>query len=562
MDVTSPPDGNNTMVPPSILLQDAVTVTPTSSLDEETLRRQKELEEFYSTYDVWTGIRTAITLALFFIFTVTLILYKSKCKPRRKYELYPSLEDMPGRPLDYCDYWCASPVSNETGRKSTVDSLGGYCGHRRVESGSAPLPTKRTVGSYSSLNNSFRVKSLPGSVMRINCSRMSSFERDDVSQATAHSCRSEFLRVPGVRLQSTGSSSDGYSAGSSTHDLPSDINSVGLLGVPGLGPRAPVRMQTLSNLHRPAELRGRKKPLQRQKVQDLSTAAIPVMGTLLVPTLGSNLTASCERLAAHSALTSEASLGSSRGSTSLAPTSSVEDEPMCAVFTVPALRRTNSATTPEMKEEAAASAASFKRADSEQNPAVRRADSATDPQRQSSESSSGSEASDSVSFHLMVPELSVDIPSADTSRASTPTLSPMGSPIASPRTSRLSTSRSNSLEPTPSIKRKGSKRGAGGSAKASGRNGKRVLKRQHNVQCPPVSPTFKHDPPVSQSSLPTYMEEEDDDDDDLPPLPPAPPSSPYPCAASPTGGGRQSLQREDSSPSSPTPPNNVMETSC
>ncbi|XP_066940162.1 uncharacterized protein [Macrobrachium rosenbergii] len=517
MDVTSPPDGNNTMVPPSILLQDAVTVTPTSSLDEETLRRQKELEEFYSTYDVWTGIRTAITLALFFIFTVTLILYKSKCKPRRKYELYPSLEDMPGRPLDYCDYWCASPVS---------------------------------------------VKSLPGSVMRINCSRMSSFERDDVSQATAHSCRSEFLRVPGVRLQSTGSSSDGYSAGSSTHDLPSDINSVGLLGVPGLGPRAPVRMQTLSNLHRPAELRGRKKPLQRQKVQDLSTAAIPVMGTLLVPTLGSNLTASCERLAAHSALTSEASLGSSRGSTSLAPTSSVEDEPMCAVFTVPALRRTNSATTPEMKEEAAASAASFKRADSEQNPAVRRADSATDPQRQSSESSSGSEASDSVSFHLMVPELSVDIPSADTSRASTPTLSPMGSPIASPRTSRLSTSRSNSLEPTPSIKRKGSKRGAGGSAKASGRNGKRVLKRQHNVQCPPVSPTFKHDPPVSQSSLPTYMEEEDDDDDDLPPLPPAPPSSPYPCAASPTGGGRQSLQREDSSPSSPTPPNNVMETSC
>ncbi|XP_068236762.1 uncharacterized protein [Palaemon carinicauda] len=655
MDVTSPPDGNNTMVPPSIL-QDAVTVTPTSPLDGDTLRRQKELEEFYSTYDVWTGIRTAVTLALFFIFTVTLILYKSKCKPRRKYELYPSLEDMPGRPLDYCDYWCASPVS---------------------------------------------VKSLPGSVMRINCSRMSSFERDDASQATAHSCRSEFLRVPGVRLQSTGSSSDGYSAGSSTHDLPSDINSMGLLGVPGLGPRgnkpllqlggmdwdsdhataewvqtidinviqptpnispcgsvrsvsdnselvrlplpgrgrvtsvlsidspdydsrsigsdsvfledsvgetgssfsesmdsgtpsllatpqtnlspsprfarrkvqsfrlginpahrpaspslsAPVRMQTLSNLHRPAELRGRKKPLQRQKVQDLSSAAIPVMGTLLVPMLGSNLTASCERLAAHSALTSEASLGSSRGSNSLAPTSSIEDEPMCAVFTVPALRRTNSATTPEMKEEAAS--ASFKRADSEQNPAVRRSDSATDPQRQSSESSSGSEASDSVSFHLMVPELSIDIPSADTSRASTPTLSPLGSPIASPRTSRISTSRSNSLEPTPSIKRKGSKRGAGGSAKANGRNGKRVLRRQHNVQCPPVSPTFRHDPPVSQSSLPTYMEEEDDDIDDLPPLPPAPPSSPYPNASP---GARQNLQREDSSPSSST--NNVMETSC
>ncbi|KAK8754198.1 hypothetical protein OTU49_014819, partial [Cherax quadricarinatus] len=114
---------------------------PTST-DGESLRRylkEQELEEFYSTYDVWTGIRTAVTLALFFIFTVTLILYKSKCKPHRKYEPYPSLEDMPGRPLDYCDYWCPSPL---------------------------------------------RVKSLPGSVMRINSSRNSSFEGDDASQVT------------------------------------------------------------------------------------------------------------------------------------------------------------------------------------------------------------------------------------------------------------------------------------------------------------------------------------------------------------------------------------------
>ncbi|ROT70340.1 hypothetical protein C7M84_011390 [Penaeus vannamei] len=118
--------------------------------------------EFYSTYDVWTGIRTAITLALFFIFSVTIILYKSKCKPRRKYELYPSLEDMPGRPLDYYDYWYNSPA---------------------------------------------RVKSLPGSVMRINWSRMSSSERDDVSQTHSHdpsstksSPRSLCLVVPRLAL--------------------------------------------------------------------------------------------------------------------------------------------------------------------------------------------------------------------------------------------------------------------------------------------------------------------------------------------------------------------------
>ncbi|KAK7063141.1 hypothetical protein SK128_013304, partial [Halocaridina rubra] len=516
--------------------------------------------------------------------------------------------------------------------------------------------------------------------------------------------RSDFLRVPGVRLQSTGSSSDGYSAGSSTHDLQSDMtcNSMTLLGVPGLAPKvnkpllqlggmdwdsdhataewvetidinviqptpnispcgsvrsvsdnaelsrlplpgrgrvasvlsidspdydcrsigsdsvfledsvgetgssfsgsidsgtpyflatpqtvltpsprsarrkvqsfrlginpshrpaspslsAPVRMETLSNLHRAPELRGRKKPLQRQKVQDLSSSGLPVMGSLLVPTLGTNLNASCERLAAHSALSSEADLASSRGSNSLAPGSSFEDEPMCAVFTVPSLRRTNSATTPEMREEASVPSG-FKRADSEQNPAVRRSDSANDPQRQSSESSSGSDASESVSFHLMVPQLSVDIPSADSSRASTPNLSPPESPFASPKPTRLSTSRtSNTLEPTPSIKRKGSKKGAGGVAKGIGRNGKKVLKRQHNVQCPPVSPTLRHDPPVTQSSLPTYMEEEDDNEnyDNEMPLPPAPPSSPYPSAA------HQQTSCEDSSPPSPT--SSVMETSC
>ena len=68
-------------------------------------------KEFYASYDVWTGIRTAVALALFFLFTVTLIVYKSKCKRQRKYELYPTLEEIPGgRPLDYYDYWCSTQI--------------------------------------------------------------------------------------------------------------------------------------------------------------------------------------------------------------------------------------------------------------------------------------------------------------------------------------------------------------------------------------------------------------------------------------------------------------------
>ncbi|KAK4303645.1 hypothetical protein Pmani_024354 [Petrolisthes manimaculis] len=204
--------------------------------------KQRELEEFYSTYDVWTGIRTAITLALFFIFTVTLILYKSKCKPRRKYELYPSLEDMPGRPLDYCDYWCSSNEGKctHTHQASSVcvgvgggEGVGvgvGVC-YRVDTVGSAPLPTQHSLDSHSSLNNSFRVKSLPGSVMRINSSRNSSFERDET-------VRSEYLSVPGVRLQSTGSSSDGYSSVHEyqpTHDQHHNHTPMALLGVPGGG---------------------------------------------------------------------------------------------------------------------------------------------------------------------------------------------------------------------------------------------------------------------------------------------------------------------------------------
>ncbi|XP_037803621.1 flocculation protein FLO11-like [Penaeus monodon] len=601
--------------------------------------------EFYSTYDVWTGIRTAITLALFFIFSVTIILYKSKCKPRRKYELYPSLEDMPGRPLDYYDYWYNSPASNDTNQKvNGVDMLGRCYDNGRGETGSAPLP-KRSIGSYSSLNNSFRVKSLPGSVMRINWSRMSSSERDDVSQT--HSCRSEFLRVPGVRLQSTGSSSDGYSASSSTHDLPAEINSVALLGVPGVPPRtgkpllqlggmdwdsdhataewiqtidinviqptpnispcgsvrsvsdnselsrlplpgrgrvqsilsldspdfdsrsigsdsvfmedsvgetcssfsesmesgtsfmgrspsprnqrvvqsyrlginpsgpaspsgtykSPVRAPTLGNLHKPKDQRSRQKMLQRQRCEDQDNPlpgimlSAPTMESLVLPSISSHLSASCEKLAVHSVITSESDLANSH--TSLAPTSSVE-EPMCAVFTVPSLRRTNSATTPQMKEEAACG---FKRADSEQNP-VQRADSSASHQRRSSESSTGSDASESVSFHLMVPELSIDNPSNDTS----PSGSPHSSPSASPVPVRAATQKlpPRPPEPTPPPIKAGSSRPAT-------RNERRVLRRQYSTHGP-ASPTLMRDEQGGHHSC-RRIWKTDTDDPNQPPAP-------------------------------------------
>ena len=58
-------------------------------------------QEFYATYDVWTGVRTAVTLALFFLFTVSVIAYKSRCKKPVPVCQQP---DMP-QPIDYCDYW-------------------------------------------------------------------------------------------------------------------------------------------------------------------------------------------------------------------------------------------------------------------------------------------------------------------------------------------------------------------------------------------------------------------------------------------------------------------------
>lgn len=54
-------------------------------------------------------------------------------------------------------------------------------------------------------------------------------QRYELIPVTCVQARREFLRVPGVRLQSTASSTDGYSMGSSSHDSPIDPASA-LLG--------------------------------------------------------------------------------------------------------------------------------------------------------------------------------------------------------------------------------------------------------------------------------------------------------------------------------------------
>ena len=52
--------------------------------------------------------------------------------------------------------------------------------------GSVPLPTHHRKTSYSSMYGSFRIKSLPGSVLRMNLSRMGSLERDEATPSVSH----------------------------------------------------------------------------------------------------------------------------------------------------------------------------------------------------------------------------------------------------------------------------------------------------------------------------------------------------------------------------------------
>ncbi|CAL4069084.1 unnamed protein product, partial [Meganyctiphanes norvegica] len=232
-----------------------------------------------------------------------------------------------------------------------------------------------------------------------------------------------------------------------------------------------------------------------------SISKVPKTGsTLAIPAMGVNLSTSCERLAVHGSLVQE-SISSSRNTLYLMPSLSIEDEPQCSSYKVPTLRRCNSATTPGLKEEAAealaAGKASYQRSDSAQQP-IRRADSACGGRRTSNGSSSDSDdATESVSFHLMVPQLSVDVPSTETSRIeSSPSPSPPPLPPDEPGSSLLELPKVRvNRSPSPS---RGLRIGPKG----------RVLQRQFS-QCGP-SPSPVRDLPLPHCSLPTYVEEEEE----------------------------------------------------
>lgn len=222
-----------------------------------------------------------------------------------------------------------------------------------------------------------------------------------------------------------------------------------------------------------------------------------VTANLNIP-LGSHLSTSCERLSTHSALLSEYDNVSRQTSAgTINQGSSFEDDPVVTTYTVPVLRRCNSATTPEVSTDVKSD--QFKRADSEVTK-VQRSDS-SDIKHQTSTSSSGSDdVSESVSFHLFVPHLSVDCPSADTSRASSPSLSP--TPPGSP------TFGASLSVPTPSYHRSSSpSRGKGRGLIPEGRG---ILKRQFS-QYIPSSPREK---PPSPFALPTSFEEEEENEEE------------------------------------------------
>ncbi|KAL3266584.1 hypothetical protein HHI36_010748 [Cryptolaemus montrouzieri] len=59
---------------------------PATTVDPIELNKTRIAEEFYSTYDVMTGIRIAMTLGGFFAFMVILVLYKSKSETEKALE--------------------------------------------------------------------------------------------------------------------------------------------------------------------------------------------------------------------------------------------------------------------------------------------------------------------------------------------------------------------------------------------------------------------------------------------------------------------------------------------
>ncbi|XP_059479911.1 uncharacterized protein LOC132199311 [Neocloeon triangulifer] len=169
----------------------------TSTLSERELYKI----EFFKTYDVMTGVRIAATLGGFFSLMIFLVIYKSKCSRGAKS--------------------VASDVAIELDAVSELpyDTHGPTFCSPRISLGnmSAPAASLRTRYSNSSYVNmlNYEPKSLPGSVMGWPSRGSHQWSEPPFRQrasldttACSTSRNSSFLTVPGVRLSSTGSSSD------------------------------------------------------------------------------------------------------------------------------------------------------------------------------------------------------------------------------------------------------------------------------------------------------------------------------------------------------------------
>lgn len=166
-----------------------------------TLSEREQLKaEFYKTYDVMTGVRIAATLGGFFSLMVFFVVYKSRCGRGKSI----SSNDIAAAAAEL-DAISELPFDGFYSLTAPRRSLGNM-------SAPAAVRTRFSTSSYVSMND-YELKSLPGSVVGgynpgwsdvINDNRSS----QPVQRADTYSRGSSFLVVPGVRLSSTGSSSD------------------------------------------------------------------------------------------------------------------------------------------------------------------------------------------------------------------------------------------------------------------------------------------------------------------------------------------------------------------
>lgn len=162
---TAAPPANSTTSPPQ----------PTLSVSERELLKREQLKvEFYKTYDVMTGVRIAATLGGFFSLMVFFVVYKSRC-------------GRGGKSISSSDV-AAAAAELDAVPELPFDGFYSLTAPRRsLGNVSAPAAMRSSrAASYA-------------------CSESSVLWGPPQQQTSA---RGSFLVVPGVRLSSTGSSSD------------------------------------------------------------------------------------------------------------------------------------------------------------------------------------------------------------------------------------------------------------------------------------------------------------------------------------------------------------------